>query len=102
MKWHRSLLLGTCAIALVACEASEEEHRIVGQLASDRVELTAEFAEPITELLVAEGERVAAGQVLMRQDDSRARARLAEAEAARGRTAELEASEKSGAGIAAS
>lgn len=84
MKWHRPLLLGTCAIALVACESSELEHRIVGQLASDRVELTAEFAEPITELLVAEGDRITAGQVLMRQDDSRARARLAEAEAALG------------------
>ena len=84
MNWHRPLLLGICAIVLVACEASEDEYRIVGQLASDRVELTAEFAEPITELLVAEGERVTAGQVLMRQDDSRAKARLAEAEAALG------------------
>jgi HlyD family secretion protein len=46
------------------------------------VELTAEVGEPILEVLVAEGEQVSAGQVLMRQDASRANARLAEAEAA--------------------
>ena len=46
------------------------------------MELTAEASEPILEILVAEGEQVSAGQILMRQDASRANARLAEAEAA--------------------
>jgi HlyD family secretion protein len=54
----------------------------VGELASDRIELSAEFAEPVTEIVVAEGESVTAGQVLLRQDDARARARLREADAA--------------------
>jgi HlyD family secretion protein len=84
MRWRSPLFLCTCVVALLACEAPEDSDRIVGELASDRVELTAEFAEPIVELLVAEGERVSAGQVLMRQDGSRSRARLAEADAALG------------------
>lgn len=71
-------------VALAACDNVDESGRIVGELASDRIELTAEMAEPITEILVAEGETVAAGQVLMRQDSTRAVARLAEAEAALG------------------
>ena len=84
MKLSQSLLLGACAVLLAACEPADDDNRIVGELASDRVELTAEFAEPIVELLVAEGETVTAGQVLMRQDDARAQARLAEADAAVG------------------
>ncbi|NIL92920.1 MAG: HlyD family efflux transporter periplasmic adaptor subunit [Woeseiaceae bacterium] len=84
MRLRQSLLPMVLALFLVACESGDRENRIVGELASDRVELTAEFAEPITELLVAEGETVTAGQVLMRQDASRAEARLAEAEAALG------------------
>lgn len=82
-RWHLlSLVAGV--LALAACESNDNENRIVGELASDRIELTAEVAEPITEILVAEGEVVSAGQVLMRQDATRANARLAEAEAALG------------------
>ena len=76
------LMLLWAVLALSACESEVDANRIVGELASDRVELTAEAAEPITEILVDEGEAVSAGQVLLRQDDSRATARLAEAEAA--------------------
>jgi len=82
-RW-RLLSLVAGVLALAACESSDNENRIVGELASDRIELTAEVAEPITEILVAEGEAVSAGQVLMRQDASRADARLAEADAALG------------------
>jgi HlyD family secretion protein len=82
LRYH--LFLVASALALGACDSSTDENRIVGELASDRIELTAEFAEPITEILVAEGETVSAGQVLMRQDTSRADARLAEADAALG------------------
>lgn len=84
MKSRRYLLLIASALALGACDAATDNGRIVGELASDRIELTAEAAEPVTEILVAEGETVSAGQVLMRQDDARARARLAESEAALG------------------
>ena len=76
-----SLVMAT-SIALYACDDDAAQHRLVGELASDRVELAAEAAEPVIAILVSEGEQVVAGQVLLQQDDRRARARLAEAEAA--------------------
>jgi HlyD family secretion protein len=84
MKPLHALLGMAAALLLIGCDPVDDSGRVVGELASDRVELVAEFAEPIVELLVDEGERVTAGQVLMRQDATRARARLAEAEAALG------------------
>ena len=84
MTSHAWCLVIASGLVLAACESASDQYRVVGELASDRVELTAEVAEPITAILVAEGEHVAAGQVLMRQDTSRADARLAEAEAALG------------------
>jgi HlyD family secretion protein len=83
-RWRWALV--ACVLAVCACDSSTDENRIVGELASDRIELTAEVAEPVTEILVAEGETVTAGQVLMRQDTARASARLAEAEAALGQS----------------
>jgi HlyD family secretion protein len=77
------LVLGT-ALQLSACGGTGNDKRMVGELASDRIELTAEAAEPITAILVAEGESVTRGQPLMRQDTTRAAARLAEADAALG------------------
>jgi HlyD family secretion protein len=72
------------ALLLVACESSTQDYSVVGELSSDRVEITAEFAEPITAIAVAEGAEVAAGDVLVEQDASRAEARLREADAALG------------------
>lgn len=69
------------ALALAACGAQEDSYRVVGELASDRIELTAEFSEPVVEIIVAEGAAVVSGQPLLRQNNARARARLAEAEA---------------------
>ena len=69
-------------LAISGCANEENPNSAVGQLASDRYELTAEVGEPITAIPVAEGERVTAGQVLLSQDDTRARARLAESSAA--------------------
>jgi len=80
MRNTLSLLL--LVFVLASCGAEEHPNRIVGELASDRHELTAEVNEPIVSIAVAEGEDVVAGQVLVRQDDARPRARLAEAEAA--------------------
>jgi len=71
----------TAALALAACGAQDDSHRVVGELASDRIELTAEFNEPVVEIIVAEGAAVVSGQPLLRQNDARARARLAEAAA---------------------
>ena len=72
------------ALLLVACESSTQDNSVVGELSSDRVEITAEFGEPITAIAVAEGAEVAAGDVLVEQDASRAEARLREADAALG------------------
>ena len=67
------------AVALSACDTTDNGNRLVGQLESDRIELTADYAEPITERLVREGDTVTAGQLLLRQDDSRILASLKEA-----------------------
>jgi len=67
--------------ALVACAPAEDVNRVVGELASDRIELTAEFSEAIVEIIVEEGSTVSKDQVLLRQNDERALARLADAEA---------------------
>lgn len=82
---NRNLTVVTAtALLLAACGGDEHPNRVVGELASDRIELAAETNEPITVIAVAEGDAVAAGQVLIEQDTSRAVARLAEAEATLG------------------
>lgn len=72
------------AVLSTACGGTSDNRRVVGELASDRLELVAEVNEPILEILVDEGATVVAGQLILRQDDARARARLAEAEASVG------------------
>lgn len=79
MRTKLTLLL--TLIALASCGNEENLNRVVGELASDRHELSAEVSEPIQAIAIAEGESVVAGQVLVEQDSGRARARLAEAEA---------------------
>ena len=75
-------LLALIAIStLTACGPSEDMNRVVGELASDRIELTAEFNEVIVEIAVEEGTAVQKGQILLRQNDARAKTRLADAEA---------------------
>lgn len=69
------------ATSLVACSPADTNYRVVGALASDRIELTAEVAEPITDIAVAEGTTVVAGDVLVQQNADRAIARLKEATA---------------------
>jgi len=66
---------------LTACGPADESNRVVGELASVRIELTAEFSEPVIEIMVAEGEAVTKGQALLQQNDARAAARLADASA---------------------
>lgn len=79
----KQILTALAAVALVAaCADTENPYRVVGELVSDRHELTAEFSEPIRAIEVAEGEIVGAGQALLQQDSTRATARLAEAAAA--------------------
>jgi HlyD family secretion protein len=72
------------ALFLAGCGAADNPDLVVGELASDRIELTAETNEPITAIRVTEGAAIAANQVLVEQDARRAAARLAEAEAVLG------------------
>lgn len=81
MNRIRISLLPATALLIAACSDTTNENFVVGELASDRLELIAEVNEPILEILVAEGEAVTAGQLILRQDDSRAQAHLAEADA---------------------
>lgn len=69
------------ALGIAACQPAKEQNRIVGQLESDRIELAPEFAEPIVERRVLEGQRVQRGELVIQQDTSRARMRLREAQA---------------------
>ena len=71
----------TTAFLVSGCSEAENPHRVVGELTSDRIELTAESNEPITAIRFAEGDSVTAGQVLVEQDNTRAAAHLAQAEA---------------------
>lgn len=66
---------------VTACDSRDENNRLVGQLESDRIEITAEFDEPIIERGVVEGQAVTTGQVIIRQDTSRVLLRIEEADA---------------------
>ncbi len=76
-----SLPLLLTLLTLVACDSPDAGHRIVGQLESDRIEITAEVSEPIIERGVIEGQEVVAGDSLISQDTSRIESRIAEAKA---------------------
>ena len=78
------IVTGLAAMALAGCDNEDNLNIVVGELASDRIELIAEVNEPILEIPVAEGDAVTAGQLILRQDATRASARLREAEAAVG------------------
>jgi HlyD family secretion protein len=74
--------LYACIATLAACDPSDGDERSVGQLESDRIELTAEFAEPILVRKIIEGQAVSRGEVLVEQDRSRIEAAFDEATAA--------------------
>ena len=69
------------SLTLMACDSQEANQRVVGQLESDRIEITAEVSEPIIERAVIEGQEVVAGDSLICQDTSRIESRIAEAKA---------------------
>ena len=76
----RFLLSLLCAFLLAAC-ANKKEPIILGTLEWDRISLPAEASEPVLELDVAEGAMVKAGDRLLRLDDRRLQAKLAQAQA---------------------
>ena len=90
--------VAVCGLALplaiaAGCAQERSPLPLAGTLERDRIELAAEFAEPVVEIAVEEGESVEAGQLLLRQDGARVAQDLEAAEAAvegaRQRLAEL-------------
>lgn len=75
-------LLLAC-FALASCSSDEPTNTAVGTLAWDRVELVADLAEPITEIAVREGDRIAAGAMVISLDASRRKSDVAQATAGR-------------------
>ncbi|MDH3757908.1 MAG: hypothetical protein OES93_08645, partial [Gammaproteobacteria bacterium] len=67
MRPRNLFVAGLAAMSLAACDNPDNLNVVVGELASDRIELIAEVNEPILEILVAEGEPVTAGQLILRQ-----------------------------------
>lgn len=67
-------------VVTVGC-AGEQPPQFLGTLERDRLELIAESQEPIVETPVTEGQRVVAGQVLLRLDPAAFEQRLAQARA---------------------
>lgn len=71
-------------VLFVAAACSDAGDRVaVGTLERDRIELVSEAFEPISEILVREGDVVAAGDTVLRLDDRQARLLLAAAGAER-------------------
>ena len=89
MKMIRSkLCLGVMMTAILGgCDTPENGARMTGVVERDRLELAAEASEPIIDVYVAEGDHVAAGDLLLRQDDTILSARVRQAESARDRSA---------------
>ena len=78
MNWNRALF--PMVLALCGCSGDGGE-RLLGTLERDRLELIAESQEPIVEVAVREGDRVSAGQRLLRLDPASTDAQLAQARA---------------------
>jgi len=62
----KQILAVLSLVSLLACTPADVGNRAVGELASDRIELTAEVTEPIVEIAVPEGATVSTGQLLVR------------------------------------
>lgn len=81
-------------VGLVSCE--EAPLQAVGMLQSDRLELLVEYAEPIESIVVREGDRVQAGDIVLTQNSERMHLRLREAEANVARISALLAEQEAG------
>ena len=77
--FKNSVIYALLLFSLTACE--EEALTAVGQLESDRIELVAEFSEPIIAISVTEGDQLSTGDLVVSQDSSRVDIRITEAQA---------------------
>jgi HlyD family secretion protein len=81
-RFRFAICTALVAAGHAACDSSGDPARFVGQLESDRIELTAEVSEPITVRHVAEGQSVSSNTPLIDQDTARIELAIAEAAAA--------------------
>ena len=72
MGWR--ILFGILPLALAACHHGPEP--LLGTLEWDRIAVPAEVSEPITQILVKEGDRVDAGQPILTLDARRTQAQV--------------------------
>ena len=77
----KQVLIVLIFILTAACEQTEEVAMALGTLERDRIELTAESFEPVTEILVLEGDEVSKGDVILTQDSSRIEVQIMTVEA---------------------
>jgi HlyD family secretion protein len=82
-----ALVLALLFGAALQAACSGDDGEVVGTLERDRLELIAEASEPVAEIAVREGDVVEPGQLLLRLDDQRFGALVAQAEGARDRAA---------------
>lgn len=66
---------------LTSCNRGEDKNMWVGQLESERIELTAESFEPITQVFVVEGQSVTQGELLLQQSSEKFAAQFNKADA---------------------
>lgn len=81
VRGSRSLILPVMVL-VTACGNGGDRQEVHGILERDRLELVAESHEPIIDIAVHEGDRVAAGTVLLHQEPGAMRPRLDQARAA--------------------
>jgi len=78
----QALGIAALSLGLAAC-GDGTALPLTGTLERDRMELVAEAQEPIVQIAVHEGDRVKSGDLILMLDDSEARAKLDQAQAAR-------------------
>ncbi len=76
-----SLLALIGMLALAGCQHHDEPTPMLGTLEWDRIAVPAEVSEPITQILVRQGDEVKAGQLLLTLDPRRTQAQLDAAQA---------------------
>ncbi len=80
--WGMKIWQGFFLVPLLALAGCEEPPlQAYGQLESDRVEVVAESNEPIVEIASLEGDALAAGALILRQDTARLDIRIREGQA---------------------
>ena len=76
-----SLFAVLAALSVAGCARENDTGTLLGTLEWDRIAMPAEVSEPVTQILVKEGDHVAAGQLLLTLDPRRTQAQVDAAQA---------------------